>query len=106
MKRIKKTVSIALDIAAEQLNEICLEDIEIDRNSQHRIYQALYDMACWSRFDAPTTEPAAAPRGIPCTGFWVEDTQELILFAWSQDTTKTIVIPPENWFLRDDITVH
>jgi hypothetical protein len=106
LKRIKQTVSRALDIAADQLNEISLEDIEIDQNSQHRIYQALYDMAYWSRCDANRAEPEAAPPGIPCTGFWVEDTRELILFAWNRDKAQTIVIPPEDWFLRADITVH
>ena len=106
MKRIKKAVSLALDIAAEQLNEICLEDVEIAHDSQDRIYQALYDMILWSDIEVYPQAHEAAPPSVPCTGFWVEDTQELILFAWSRDKTETIVIPSENWFLRDDITVH
>lgn len=106
MKRIKKTVGMTLDIAIERLNEISLEDIEIDQASQHRIYRDLYDMAIVndSHYQLSTSEQNHP--GVPCTGFWVEDTQELVLFAWSQNKTKTIVIPPEDWFLREDITVH
>ena len=106
MKRIKKTVSRTLDIATEQLNEISLEDIEIEQASQHRIYKALHDMAQLRDQYTALPEPDEASPGVPCTGFWVEDTRELVLFAWSQHKTKTIVVPPEEWFLREDITVH
>ena len=106
MKRIKQSVSLALDIATDRLNEISLEDVEIDQASQHRIYQALYDMALCPCGDATLRPSENGPPGVPCTGFWVEDTRELILFAWGQERTKTIVIPPEDWFLRDDITLH
>lgn len=106
MKRIKKTVSLTLDIATEQLNEISLEDVEIDQCSQHRIYRALYDMALIKDLYSQRPESEESSPGVPCTGFWVEDTRELVLFAWSQYKTKTIVVPSEEWFLREDITVH
>ena len=106
MKRIKKNVSQTLDIASEKLNEISLEDIEIEQASQHRIYQALHDIALLSDPYTSKPDPEEARIGVPCTGFWVEDTRELVLFAWSQYKTKTIVVPSEEWFLREDITVH
>ena len=106
MRRIKRTVSLTLDIDAEQLNEISLEDIEIEQTSQHKIYQTLIDMTLNKNYEGILIGSEKSPRGIPCTGFWVEDTRELILFAWSRERTKTIVIPPEDWFLRDDITLH
>ena len=106
MQRIKHTVSLTLDIAAERLNEISLEDVEIEQDSQDQIYQALFDMALSQGLEGPVPDPRDPPRGVPCTGFWVEDTRELVLFAWSEDRTKTIVIPPGEWFLREDITVH
>jgi hypothetical protein len=106
LQHIKRTVSLALDIAAERLNEISLEDVEIEQESQDQIYQALYDMALREVLAGDRPTPESSPTGVPCTGFWVEDTRELILFAWNQDRTQTIVIPPEDWFLRDDITVH
>ena len=107
MNRIKKTVSRDLDIATEQLNEISLEDIEIERASQQRIYQALQDIALLTDLYAKKPDPEEdRPAGVPCTGFWVEDTFELVLFAWSQHKTKTIVVPYEEWYLRADITVH
>ena len=106
LQRIKNTVSRTLDIATDQLNEISLEDIEIDQASQHRIYQALYDMALFSDLSLRVHDSEKISSGVPCTGFWVQDTRELVLFAWSEHRTQTIVIPPEEWFLREDITVH
>ena len=106
MKRIKRSISLSLDIAAERLNEISLEDIEIEQDSQDQIYQALIDMTLREDLQEILTDSEEAPMGIPCTGFWVEGTRDLILFAWSQERTKTIVIPSEDWFLRDDITLH
>ena len=106
MKRIKKNVSQTLAIATEKLNEISLEDIEIEQASQHRIYQALQDIARLTDLHTTKPDPEEIGPGVPCTGFWVEDTRELVLFAWSQYKTKTIVVPPEEWFLREDITVH
>jgi len=101
LKRVKKTVSLALDIATERLNEISLEDIEIDQASQHRIYKALLDMAMLSDLHNATSNPGNDHLGVPCTGFWVADTRELVLFTWSQYKTKTIVVPAEEWFLRE-----
>ncbi len=106
MNRIKHTVSLTLDIATERLNEISLEDIEIDQDSQDEIYQALIDIALNKSLEENPADSGEPPMGIPCTGFWVDNTRELILFAWSQEKTKTIVIPSEDWFLRDDITLH
>ena len=106
MKRVKKTVSLALDIATERLTEISLEDIEIDQASQHRIYKALHDMAMLSDLHNATSNPEKDNLGVPCTGFWVADTRDLVLFAWCQHKYKTIVVPAEEWFLREDITVH
>jgi hypothetical protein len=106
VQRIKHTVSLCLDIAAERLNEISLEDIEIEQDSQERIYKALYEMALGGVLDRRRPDCDEAPAGVPCTGFWVEDTRELVLFAWSHERSKTIVIPPGDWFLREDITVH
>ena len=106
MKRIKKTVSQSLAIATDKLNEISLEDIEIEQASQHRIYKALHDMAMLSDLYTAASVPEKDHLGVPCTGFWVADTRELVLFAWSRHKTKTIVVPAEEWFLREDITVH
>jgi hypothetical protein len=106
LKRIKTTVSQSLDITTDQLNEISLEDVEIDQASQDRIYQALFNMAMLSDLSLNRMDLKETCPGVPCAGFWVEDTRELVLFAWCEYNTKTIVIPPNKWFLREDITVH
>ena len=106
MKSIKKNVSQMLDIASDQLNEISLEDVEIQQAYQHHIYKTLYDMVALEDLYNKVPDDRDESPGVPCTGFWVEGTQELILFAWCQHRSNTIVIPPEEWFLREDITVH
>ena len=102
---IKQTVSLTLDINIKNLYEISLEDVEIDTVYQQRIYQTLFEMAV---MDEITTDDEAHAReaGIPCTGFWVEPTHDLILYAWNSYKTKTIIIPGSEWVLRDDITIH
>ncbi|MCB2169937.1 MAG: hypothetical protein KQI78_19930 [Deltaproteobacteria bacterium] len=106
MKRIKRNVSRTLDIATDKLNEISLGDIEIEQAFQHRIYMALHEMTQRCDIHSATPDPEGGHCGIPCTGFWVADTRELVLFAWSRYKTRTIVVPAEEWFLREDITVH
>jgi hypothetical protein len=106
LKRIKENVSQTLAIATDKLNEISLEDIEIEPTSQNRIYKALHDMAVLSDSYNAASNPGNDSLGVPCTGFWVADTRELVLFAWSQYKTKTIVVPAKEWFLREDIIVH
>jgi hypothetical protein len=106
LKSIKKNVSMMLDIASDQLNEISLEDVEIQQAYQHHIYKTLYDMVALDDLYNKVPDGQDESPRVPCTGFWVEGTQELVLFAWCQHRSKTIVIPPEEWFLRDDITVH
>jgi hypothetical protein len=106
LQRIKKNVSQTLDIATDQLHEISLEDIEIEQDSRRRIYKALHDMAVLSDLHNATSNKEKNRLGVPCTGFWVADTRDLVLFAWCQHKSKTIVVPAEEWFLREDITVH
>jgi hypothetical protein len=106
LKRIKKNISQTLDISADQLNEISLEDIEIEQASQHRIYELLHDMALLPDLYTAASASEKDHLGVPCTGFWVADTRDLVLFAWCQHKSKTIVVPAEEWFLREDITVH
>ena len=106
LNRIKWTVSQRINIASDRLNEISLEDVEIDQVSQDRIYQALHDMTMGSDLSPDRMDRQETSSGIPCTGFWVEDTQELILFAWCEHNTKTFIIPSDEWFLREDITIH
>jgi hypothetical protein len=102
---IKQTVSLTLDIHIQNLNEISLEDVEIDAVYQQRIYQTLFELAVVDEVNADD-DGHEREAGIPCTGFWVEPTHDLILYAWNSYKTKTIVIPGSEWVLREDITIH
>ncbi|MBL0712172.1 MAG: hypothetical protein JJV98_00605 [Desulfosarcina sp.] len=106
LKQIKKTISRKLKIGHERLNEIALEDIEIERNFQHRIYDTLYDLVVVAEISGHARFSGGAGPGVPCTGFWIEGSRDLILYAWNDYQSQTILIPQSDWFLRDDITLH
>ncbi len=103
---IKESVGRRLKIAHEQLNEIALEDIEIDRDSQMRIYNAFHDLAVVAELSRHDFAGGAEPPGVPCTGFWIEDSEALILYAWNDYQSRTIVVPRTDWYLRSDILIH
>ncbi len=106
LKRIKETVCRKLRVGHDQLNEIALEDIEVERDAQQRIFSMLYDLTMVAVVSGDTVGTSSEHPGVPCTGFWIEGTLELILHAWNDDQSKTIVIPSSDWFLREDIIVH
>ena len=106
LKRVKETVGRMLHLGHEQLNDIALEDIEVEREAQQSIYRMLYDLTVVAEINTDTNHTGVKPKGVPCTGFWLEETLELILHAWNDYQSKTIVIPASDWFLREDIVVH
>lgn len=106
LMRIKETISRCLKIGYERLNEIALEDIEIERDSQARIYNTLYDLAAAAEINDRQLASANESPGVPCTGFWIEGCRDLILYAWNDYQSRTIVIPPSDWFIREDIVIH
>lgn len=106
LKRIKETLGRMLHLGHEQLNDIALEDIEVEREAQQRIFSMLYDLTIVAEIDTDSHQDRVVHQGVPCTGFWLEETLELILHAWNDYQSKTIVIPASDWFLREDIVVH
>ena len=106
LKRIKEAVGRLLHVGCDRLNEIALEDIEVEREAQQHIFSMLYDLTMVAAASDDAASIRGASHGVPCTGFWVEETLELILHAWNDHQSKTIVIPSSDWFLREDIIVH
>jgi hypothetical protein len=106
IEAIKANVGRRLKIAQERLNEIAIEDIEIDRDSQLRIYNAFYDLAVVTEISGPLLTGGTEPPGVPCTGFWVEGSQDLILYAWNDYQSQTVVVPRTDWSIRSDIVIH
>ena len=106
LHQIKAALSRRLEIGGDCLNEIALEDIEIERPSQERIYNALYDLAVEGEACRQYALSGTGSPGVPCTGFWREDSEDLILYAWNAYQSKTIVVPREDWFIREDIVIH
>ena len=106
LQRIKETIGRILHLGHERLNDIALEDIEVEREAQQRIFSMLYDLTVVAEISSDSHGSGVESKGVPCTGFWLEGTLELILHAWNDYQSKTIVIPASDWFLREDIVVH
>ena len=106
LERIKATIGRLLHVEREQFNDIALEDIEVEREAQRRIFSILCDLIMIAEISADVLGDGDGHLGVPCTGFWIEGTLELILHAWNDYQSKTIVIPASDWFLREDIIVH
>ncbi len=106
LEQIKASVSRHLQVKHERLHAIALEDIEIERQSQVRIYDALYELAVMAEIGGQHDFTGTESPGVPCTGFWIEGPGDLILYAWNNYRSRTIVVPRSEWFLREDIVIH
>jgi hypothetical protein len=107
MCELKKQIGEWIDIDQGRLNEISLEDVQLTDDAQQCIRRAVDGMLAEN--DPVVQTNASGPEyshGIPCKGYWVEGTKELVIYIAMQNVWRTIVIPPEAWIIRDDITVH
>jgi hypothetical protein len=107
MNSVKQQISEWLDVEASRLNEISLEDVRFVPFVQDNIGNAVVQMltpdgnAC--RYPGLSTYQT---DGIPCKGFWVEDTRELVLYIRINSQLKAIVVPNDGWTIREDITLN
>jgi len=107
MTSVKKRVSKCLHLEQKNLNEISLEDIEFMEVEEQKVNQEVAQLLSLSNF-GQNCGKRNIPQSdsIPCKSFWVENTKDLILYVWSGDQSKTIIVPQSGWTIRDDITVH
>jgi len=104
---LKKQIGEWVEIDQGRLNEISLEDVQMNQDAQQCIRRAVDGMLAENQPAVQTgTSGPEYCHGIPCKGYWVEGTKELVIYIAMQNIWRTIVIPPEAWIIRDDITVH
>ena len=108
MSYIKKQLSEWLNLDRNSLNEIEIEDIEFAEFAQRNINKVVAQMLSFDADLEPYEEWATpdSKRGVPCKGFWVEDSKDLILYVLNGNQSKAIVVPQNGWMIKDSITIN
>lgn len=101
---IMEELSQCLQLDLGRIHEIEYEDIEIAPVAQEEISRKISSMAIQSH--AYGHNPYLRHGQMPCRSFWVEKTEELILYIWAGGESKTLIVPREAWTLRRDIRIH
>jgi len=107
MTQIKQRICEWLNVEQNSLNEISLEDIEFAELEEQSINEEVSQMV--SSVDSRVAVSESKPvqqESVPCRSYWIEDTKELVLYLWSGDQSKAIIVPRDGWTIREDITIH
>ena len=107
MNKIKQKICEWLNLEQNSLNEISLEDIEFAELEEQNINDEVSQMMSVADPKiAPSGSGMIRKDGVPCRSYWIENTKELVLYLWSGDQSKAIIVPQEGWTIREDITIH
>ncbi|MBW1822227.1 MAG: hypothetical protein JRI92_10805 [Deltaproteobacteria bacterium] len=107
MPSLKKHIGECIDVDQSSLNEISLDDINFEDNTLIRIRRAVMQMlASYDPFDPAIERTMFYKKGVPCIGFWVENTKDLVLYFTIEKHSKTLIVDKDGWMVRDDITIN
>ena len=107
MSSLKKHIGECIYVDQSSLNEISLDDVRFEENTLSCIKRVVKQMlALYDPFD-PAIEPTMPyKKGVPCIGFWVENTKDLVLCFTMEKHSKTLIVDKDGWMVRDDITIN
>jgi len=107
MENERQQISQWLKVEQHCLNEIALEDVRFMPTVEDNIGNAVVQMLS---LDQKTANSAGLSTyqadAIPCKGFWVEETKELVVYLRICKQLKAIVVPHEGWKVREDVTMN
>ena len=107
MSSLKKHISECTDIDKNSLNEISLDDVRFEKNTLICIKRAVMEMLAFcDPFEASVERTVQSEQGVPCIGFWVENTKDLVLYFPLKKYSKTLIVDKDGWMIRDDITIN
>ncbi|MBT8356899.1 MAG: hypothetical protein HKO79_11370 [Desulfobacterales bacterium] len=107
MSSLKKHISKCIDIDQISLNEISINDIWFEENTLIYIREAVMKMLEeYYPFDPDINRMMCYDTGVPCKGFWVENTKDLVLHFTIEKHFETLIINKDDWMVRDDITIN
>lgn len=107
MPSLKKHIGECVDIDQSRLNEISLDDVRFEENTLIFIKRTLMQMLnLYDPFEPAMECNMLYERGVPCKGFWVENTKDLVLYFTIEKYFKTLIVDKDGWMIRDDITIN
>jgi len=105
MNNIKCRLSECLNVSKNSLNEIEIEDIEFASFAQQNINKTVSQMLSLNNSRLLDYNLYNIDC-IPCKSYWVEKTQDLVLFISIGTHSRTIIVPKDGWMLRNDIIIN
>jgi len=107
MSGLKKYISECIVADQSSLNEISLDDVRFEENTLICIKKTVMEMlALYDPFDPAIEGAMLYKKGVPCIGFWVENTKDLVLYFTIEKYSKTLIVGKDGWMIRDDITIN
>jgi len=107
MSSLKKYISECIVADQSSLNEISLDDVRFEENTLICIRKTVMEMlALYDPFDPAIEGAMLYKKGVPCIGFWVENTKDLVLYFTIEEYSKTLIVGKDGWMIRDDITIN
>jgi hypothetical protein len=105
LEAIRQTIGRDLRIDPMRLNSMPLEDVELSDEAREALFD---DLAAAVRSGDQAAAPSglACEIGLPCTGFWVDGTRDLVIHVWNNAFARTFVIPSQRWSVRSEATRH
>ena len=107
MSSLKKYISERIVADQSSLNEISLDDVRFEENTLICIREAMMQMLdSYYPVDHDINRKILYHEGVPCKGFWVENTKDLVLYFTIEKNFKTLIVDKDEWMVRDDITIN
>ena len=107
MFSIKKHIGECIDVDISSLNEISLDDVRFEENTLSCIRKTVMQMlALYDPFDPAIEGAMLYKKGVPCIGFWVENTKDLVLYFTIEKHFQTLVVGKNDWMIRNDIIIN
>ncbi len=108
MHKLKELISELFEIEPDCLHNVEVQDIEFAPLAEQEIGRTVGEMSSMMGLpiDMPVGQALPEQDGIRCQGFWIESTQDLVLYLWDDYQSKAILLGSNNWGIRNDVTIH
>ena len=108
MHRLKELIRDLFDVDMDSLHTIEVQDIAFAPMAKREIDKTIGEMSSLINvsMDTPKTPELWCGDDVQCQGFWIESTQDLVLYLWDGLQSKMMLLGSNNWAIRDDVTIH